>query len=113
MAGKQEKIDGGKSLETIRKRCQNEQGTLFQITSIKGDTETVGNKVILFNLAKFTMKDDNQLGTLKFVDVKDKSAAEIKKIKDDMKDAGQTLLCDVSEIFVSKNATKVLVFGKN
>lgn len=113
MASKTRKIDGDMTLDAIRKRCEVEQGAVFQLSSIKGDTETVGNTVFLINVAKFTLKDDDILAKLKFVDVKDKSADEIKKIKEDMEKDKQTLLCDVSDIIASKNATKVLVFGKN
>lgn len=112
MASKTRKIDGDLSLDDLKKRCQVEQGAVFQLSSIKGDTETVGTTVFLINVAKFTLKDDDILKKLKFVDVKGKSATDIDKIKADMKGEGQTLLCDVSDIVASKNATKVMVFGK-
>lgn len=115
MAGKQAIIDGDISLDAIKRRCQTEQGAVFQLASIKAlEPETVGNNVLLTNLAKFTLKDDDVLAKLTFVDINDKSDAEIKKIKKDMEEnEKQTLLCDVSTILASKNVTKVLVFGKN
>lgn len=111
---KQAKIDGDISLDDIKEACQVEQGASYQLTTIEGKVEADGNQTLRYNLTNFKRKPSAKiLKKLTFVDIKGKSTTEIDKIKADMAGEGQTLLCDVSEIIVSKNATKVLVFGKN
>ncbi len=104
------KIDGDLSLDDIRDRCEFEQDGGFQLSAMKGDSKTVGNKVLLFNNSEFTSKSSAKiLRKLTFVPVGNKKPEDIKK---DMEDKGQKLVLDVSEIFSARNAIKVMVFGK-
>lgn len=103
-------IDGQLTAQQTEERCEAEQAGGFKLDSVIHSTQMNGANVELINIAAF------DLATLDFIftnlEFKQLGAEDPSQVRNDMKAQGWVFICD-SNMYVSAQMQRVLIFGKN